>query len=187
MDRNKNYEYNGEIFSKRFNEIKELRHLTLKEISENTKISTKTLSMYLNGEIMENGKTKYKAPGADSLFKLSKCLNISVDYLIGASDYRCTLPYNELLKYLIENNIDSFIDYFKSLESAALHHAQITIKEERESKRVNDINELPPEQYHRNLVKMKSWLEEYGDIEYLMRAAIQSRIKNYQEGVNPFE
>lgn len=62
------------IIQERLEDLKEERKLNQKEMAEAVGVQESLMSSWLNGE---------KAPGSESLIKISKGLNVSVDYLLG--------------------------------------------------------------------------------------------------------
>lgn len=62
------------VFQQRLEDLKAERKLTNKEIADKAGVKEGAVSYWING---------IKAPDAESLIKLSKGLNVSVDYLLG--------------------------------------------------------------------------------------------------------
>ena len=145
--------------------------------------------------------TTYNLPDSINLEILACALDCDTDYLLGirkkpradiemfsertklSYDALTHLSFNSLLDYILTNESKNFYNYLKKLETAAKQEPQyiqevaipnhVTVKREL----VKSTNDFTQQNYHRNLVKMKRWLEEWGDDEFLIIAAMEQRIQ----------
>ena len=72
-------EYYNKLFSQRLKMLREENGWTVEELAEKLETSKSNISFY------ENNK---RLPGYEMLFKMMRLFNVSVDYIIGASDDR---------------------------------------------------------------------------------------------------
>jgi len=72
-------EYYHKLFSQRLKMLREENGWTVEELAEKLETSKSNISFY------ENNK---RLPGYEMLFKMMRLFNVSVDYIIGASDDR---------------------------------------------------------------------------------------------------
>lgn len=91
--------YNG-IFASRFRALLDERKVTQKYVAEKTHSKEQTISQYRNGEVL---------PNAEKLYEISKCFDVSSDYLLGISDNpSCDMQIREISKItgLTEHSIE---------------------------------------------------------------------------------
>lgn len=72
------------LFHERFNELREKSGKTQTSIAKELGMSKQQLSYYVNG----------REPDYDTLIKIAKLFNISIDYLLGVIDEKVTLKQN---------------------------------------------------------------------------------------------
>ncbi|MGN1026890.1 MAG: helix-turn-helix domain-containing protein [Faecousia sp.] len=71
------WETENTIFATRLREIMEIRKIIQYDLARETGIQRQTISNYMNGQ---------SRPDTNNLLKICKALNVSADYLIGATD-----------------------------------------------------------------------------------------------------
>lgn len=94
----------------RIKELRKSKGITARELADYVNVAESTMSLY------ENGK---REPDFDTLLKIAKYLNTSVDYLLGNSD----IPYQENEGYL-----DSSSDSELSEDVIVYHRDGRTVK-----------------------------------------------------------
>ena len=72
-------EYSREVFAERLKELRAEKEIGQNKLAKDLALSNASTSYW------ENGKQE---PSASALFKLSVFFEVSVDYLIGTSEYR---------------------------------------------------------------------------------------------------
>lgn len=95
-------------FSERFKLLKEERKLTLKEISEGVDVTVSNLSYYMKG----------REPNYDILMRVANYFEVTVDWLIGNTDYR-TVQSKENFS-IIKNKVDNYFDSDVELDNSYL-------------------------------------------------------------------
>lgn len=178
------------MFNIRLKELREEKGYNITQMAKLIGISRKMYSKYegyTEGQFIEK---QYAYPSASLLPRFAEVLDTTTDYLLGISNYRHIKP-NGLLEYILENDNAEFCRYLERIERSAQQEASYKIDVldprfkdiKRKSDYIptvkaiaKDINDFTPEQYHRNFVKMKKWLDEFGNEEFLMREAIKARI-----------
>lgn len=172
------------LFSERLKELRKEYGLNITQAAEYLNVSRKMYSRYETGyNVGTSTETQYAYPTADKLLEIAQKYNTTTDYLLGLHNYRYIFD-DELLEYLLVYDHEEFKDFLKKLQIAANQEVSYKTKNpliisssRKKSITVKSINDYSLEEYHRNLVKMRRWLEEYGNSEFLMRAAIKNRIK----------
>lgn len=90
-------------FSKRLKKLRSEANLTQKDLAEKIGVSRATVAGY---------ETKGKEPSYDTLLKIARVLNCSVDYLMGNTDERS--PADKIKKALSED--EELLEFWEELK-----------------------------------------------------------------------
>lgn len=91
-------------FSERFRLLKEERNITLREISNELNITVPNLSYYMKG----------REPNYDTAMKIANYFEVTVDWLIGNSDYRT--PQSKEHTSIIEEKLNKALNTDKQFD-----------------------------------------------------------------------
>ena len=102
---------NGDVFGRRLRETRQRRRLKQETLAKKAQVPTSSISHF------EHGKHK---PSYDSLYRLAHVLDVSVDYLMGRTDYTRVLTIfkhgpPQLLTEEQVKDMEAAIDYAKTL------------------------------------------------------------------------
>ena len=97
-------------FKNRLKELRKNNHLTQKELAENLQMPTSTLANYESGN---------RTPNQTQLINMSKYFHVSVDYLIGKSEYKNALEeYDANLGEKRLQQITDEVNFYKNLDQS---------------------------------------------------------------------
>lgn len=91
----------------RLKEVRKAAGLTQKEVAAYVGVNQNTYSYW------ENGKTRIDS---DSIAKLSKLFNVSVDYILDGSPRRATIENANIAKPTLRSDHEKLLDVYDSLD-----------------------------------------------------------------------
>lgn len=113
-----------ESISKRLNYAMSIRHISQAELSEKTKISTGSLSQYMNGKIN---------PKQDRIFILARVLSVSEAWLMGydvpmekAKAER--LDFNQFVNVDVTEDVKLLVERYTKLDEQKKEHILKTLE-----------------------------------------------------------
>lgn len=101
----------------RLKELRKSNNLTLKNLSEELGFSAQVLSRY---------ELEQTQPDFNSLIKIARFFDVTVDYLIGASDFK--IPFNSTLADQLSSEEWQLVEDYRKLSPALKEMLQDTIK-----------------------------------------------------------
>lgn len=97
-------------FKNRLKELRKNNHLTQKELAENLQMPTSTLANYESGN---------RTPNQTQLINMSKYFHVSVDYLIGKSEYKNAFEeYDAKLGEKKLKQITDEVNFYENLDQS---------------------------------------------------------------------
>lgn len=113
-----------ESISKRLNYAMSIRHISQAELSEKTKISTGSLSQYMNGKIN---------PKQDRIFILARVLSVSEAWLMGydvpmEKEKAERLDFNQFVNIDVTEDVKLLVERYTKLDDARKEHILKTLE-----------------------------------------------------------
>ena len=102
---------NVEFIGKRIREIRKMQNLTIEQLAEKAEITPNYM-----GQIERGART----PSTDSLIRLSKELDVSIDYLCGSTEMEHNYYVNQIISKmagLSENQQKAILQVFEGIET----------------------------------------------------------------------
>lgn len=113
-----------ESISKRLNYAMSIRHISRAELSEKTKISTGSLSQYMNGKIN---------PKQDRIFILARVLSVSEAWLMGydvpmEKEKAERLDFNQFVNIDVTEDVKLLVERYTKLDEQKKEHILKTLE-----------------------------------------------------------
>lgn len=113
-----------ESISKRLNYAMSIRHISQAELSDKTKISTGSLSQYMNGKIN---------PKQDRIFILARALSVSEAWLMGydvpmEKEKAERLDFNQFVNIDVTEDVKLLVERYTKLDNARKEHILKTLE-----------------------------------------------------------
>lgn len=113
-----------ESISKRLNYAMSIRHISQAELSEKTKISTGSLSQYMNGKIN---------PKQDRIFILARVLSVSEAWLMGydvpmEKEKAERLDFNQFVNIDVTEDVKLLVERYTKLDEQKKEHILKTLE-----------------------------------------------------------
>ena len=102
--------FNAEEIGKRIDQIRRSKNWKQKDIYDRAQMSNVAMSNYINGK---------RIPDTESIYKIAKALEVSIEYLLTGEDFRPELPDQEekLLELFRQLSPEDKIKIFGYLEA----------------------------------------------------------------------